>query len=107
VDMLLPGPLRMGIANTRFGAQVAAVVGGANGRRPEGVAVGAAAAESGYLGSLPIRLLPADELTRERLRMFGLSRIGQLAAISRSAGVARFREQGGLTRERARGPGTR
>lgn len=103
VDALLPGPLRMGIANTRFGAQVAAVVGGAKGRRPEVVAVGDAAAEAGYLGALPIRLLPADELTRERLRMFGLSRIGQLAAISRSAVVARFGEQGGFLHDLARG----
>src|SRR3954465_2767151 len=103
VDPLLPGPLRMGIANTRFGAQVAAVVGGAKGRRPEVVAVGDGVAEAAYLAPLPIKLLPADELTRERLRMFGLSRIGQLAAISRSAVVARFGEQGVFLHDLARG----
>jgi protein ImuB len=103
VKPLLPGPLRMGIANTRFGAQVAAVVGSAHGRRPEIVAVGDAALEADYLAPLPIRLLPADELTRERLRMFGLSHIGQLAQISRSAVVARFGEQGGFLHDLARG----
>jgi protein ImuB len=103
VEPLLPGPLRLGIANSRFGAQVAAVVGAANGRRPEVVEAGAAAVEAAYLAPLPIRLLPADELTRERLRMFGLTSIGQLAALSRSAVVARFGAEGGLLHDLARG----
>ena len=103
VEQLLPGLPRAGIANTRFGGQVAAVVGAANGRRPEIVAVGDAAAEAAYLAPLPILLLPADELTRERLRMFGLTRIGELAAISRSAVVARFGQHGGFLHDLARG----
>lgn len=103
VELLLPGPTRVGIANSRFGGQVAAVVGAAHGRRPEVVPVGDARAEAAYLAPLPIRLLPADDLTRERLRMFGLTRIGQLAAISRSAVVARFGEGGGFLHDLARG----
>lgn len=103
VEGLLPGPPRVGIANSRFGGQVAAVVGAAHGRRPEVVGAGDATTEAAYLALLPIRLLPADDLTRERLRMFGLTRIGQLAAISRSAVVARFGDGGGFLHDLARG----
>jgi protein ImuB len=101
---VLPGRPRLGIGNTRFGAQVAAVVGGA--RRPAGlevIAAGGAAAEATYLAQLPIRLLPADDELRDRLRIFGLSRIGQFAAVSRSAVVARFGEPGGLLHDLTRG----
>jgi protein ImuB len=103
---LLPGPPRLGIGNTRFGAQVAAVIGS---RRqpgtvtPEAIPVGGPAAEAAYLAPLPIRLLPADDAIRERLRVFGLATIGQLAAISRSAVVSRFGESGGLLHDLARG----
>jgi protein ImuB len=109
---LLPGPPRAGIGNTRFGAQVAAVVGAAHAShwRPgepdpqiEAIPVGDAAVEAAYLAPLPSRLLPADDETRERLRVFGLTRIGQLAAISRSAVVARFGETGGLLHDLCRG----
>jgi protein ImuB len=103
VGGLLPGAPRVGIANTRFGGQVAAVVGAAHGRAPETVAAGGPEVEAAYLAGLPIRLLPADELTRERLRMFGLTTIGQLAEISRSAVVARFGESGGFLHDLARG----
>lgn len=103
VERLLPGPPRAGIANSRFGGQVAAVVGAAHGRRPEVVAAGGPEVEAAYLAPLPIRLLPADGLTRERLRMFGLTRIGELAAIARSAVVARFGEGGGTLHDLARG----
>lgn len=104
---VLPGRPRMGIGNTRFGAQVAAVVGDRR-RQGDGVAVetipaGGPAAEAAYLAPLPIGLLPAASAVRERLRVFGLQRIGELAAISRSAVVARFGEQGGLLHDLARG----
>ena len=79
VDALLPGPLRIGIANTRFGAQVAPWSAG-KGRRPR-CGCGDAVRRPATWAPLPIRLLPADELTRERLRMFGLTRIGELAAM--------------------------
>jgi hypothetical protein len=87
VARLLPGKPRTGIANTRFGAQVAAVVGRGNLER---VPVGDAAVEAAYLAPLSIKLLPADDETRDRMRVFGLTRIGQLGAISRSAVIARF-----------------
>jgi len=121
---LLPGRPRLGIGNTRFGAQVAAVVGGARRGVAAGVggsaaggvadlrggvdgleviAAGGAEAEAAYLAPLPVRLLPADDELRNRLRVFGLARIGEFAAISRSAVVARFGAAGGLLHDLARG----
>jgi DNA polymerase-4 len=99
-ERLLPGKPRIGIANTRFGAQVAAVVG--QGRLVR-VPLGDAAVEAAYLAPLPIRLLPADDETREQLRVFGLTRIGQLGALSRSAVIARFGAPGGELHDLARG----
>ena len=100
VARLLPGAPRIGIANTRFGAQVAAVVGQG---RLERVPVGDAAVEAAYLAPLPIKLLPADDETRERLHGFGLTRIGQFGALSRSAVIARFGAPGGDLHDLARG----
>ncbi|HVM30221.1 MAG TPA: DNA polymerase Y family protein [Candidatus Limnocylindrales bacterium] len=103
VSGLLPGRSRLGIGNSRFGAQVAAVIGARQGRMPEAIPVGGAAVEAAYLAPLPIGLLPADDSIRERLRVFGLATIGDLAAISRSSVVARFGESGGLLHDLARG----
>ena len=89
---LLPGEARTGIGNTRFGAQVAAVVGRG---RLQAIPAGDATVEAAYLAPLPIRLLPADAEARERLHVFGLARIGQFAALSRSAVIARFGAHGG------------
>jgi protein ImuB len=97
---LLPGEPRLGIGNTRFGAQVAAVVGrGAL----EAIPAGDAATEAAYLAPLSVRLLPADDETRERLRVFGLTTIGQFAALPGSAVVARFGAHGQMLHELARG----
>src|SRR3954451_15614774 len=90
---VLPGQPRIGIGNTRFGAQVAAVVGRG---RLEKIAPGDAATEAAYLAPLSIRLLPADDDTRERLRVFGLTRIGEFAALPATAVVARLRARGEL-----------
>jgi protein ImuB len=100
VRELLPGQPRIGIGNTRFGAQVAAVLG--NGRL-EAIPLGAATIEAAYLAPLSIRLLPADDATRDRLRVFGLTRIGEFAALSSSAIVARFGAHGQMLHELARG----
>jgi protein ImuB len=100
VTKLLPGKPRIGIANTRFGAQVAAVIGQG---RLERVPVGDAAVEAAYLAPLSIKFLPADDETRDRLRVFGLTRIGQLGALSRSAVIARFGASGGELHDLAGG----
>ncbi|MFN8619290.1 MAG: DNA polymerase Y family protein [Chloroflexota bacterium] len=109
---ILPGSPRAGVGNTRFGAQVAAIAGvraaagteagegqGAHGSIPAGDRT----AEAAYLAPLPIGLLPADPETRERFRLFGLTRIGELAALDRSAVVARFGTPGGELHDLARG----
>ncbi|MEP7360266.1 MAG: hypothetical protein ABI744_01675 [Chloroflexota bacterium] len=100
VARLLPGTPRIGIANSRFGAQVAAVIGQG---KLERVPIGDAAVEAAYLAPLSIKLLPADDETRERLRGFGLTRIGQFGALSRSAVIARFGAEGGELHDLARG----
>jgi len=100
VRRLLPGEPRVGIGNTRFGAQVAAVIGGG---KLERITVGDGASEASYLAPLSIRLLPADAETHERLRVFGLTRIGEFAALSQSAVIARFGAQGGELHDLARG----
>src|SRR3954447_9265960 len=97
---LLPGQPRIGIGNTRFGAQVAAVIGRG---RLETIAAGDATVEAAYLAPLSIRLLPADDDTRERLRVFGLTSIGEFAALPASAVVARFGAHGELLHQFARG----
>ena len=100
IKPLLPTAPRAGIGNTRFGAQVAAVVGRG---RLEQIPVGDAAIEARYLAPLSIQLLPADDDARERLRLFGLTRIGEFAALARSAVIARFGEHGGTLHDLARG----
>jgi protein ImuB len=101
----LPGWPRAGVGNTRFGAQVAAVVSVARGGWPvlEAIPAGDAPTEAAYLAPLPIRLLPADAETRERLRVFGLTRIGEFAELPRSAVLARFGAPGGVLHDLARG----
>ena len=97
---LLPGVPRTGIGNTRFGAQVAAVIGRGG---LEAIPIGDSKAEAAYLAPLSIQLLPAADDARERLRVFGLTRIGEFAALARSAVTARFGEHGGMLHDLARG----
>jgi DNA polymerase IV len=119
----LPGAPRAGIGNTRFGAQVAAVTGGGSvapsgSAAPRGstatvgrdalpplaaIPIGGVEAEAAFLGPLSIGLLPADPETRDRMRLFGLTRIGEFAALDRSAVLARFGRTGGELHDLARG----
>src|SRR4051812_42431052 len=123
VAELLPGRPRVGIGNTRFGAQVVAVIGERNdgsslapaSREPDwsqppaafrpslAIPIGDASAEGSFLAPLSIGLLPADAETRERFRLFGLTTIGQFAALDRSAVLARFGSRGGELLDLARG----
>ncbi len=112
---LLPGEPRVGIGNTRFGAQVAAVVGsgrrrerpgsgGTTGAPPfEAIPVGDAATEAAYLAPLSIEFLRADEDISGRFRLFGLRTIGDFARLPRSAVTARFGIDGGELHDLARG----
>ena len=125
----LPGAPRAGIGNTRFGAQIAAVTSGGSAASSESAAareaaaargsaaargdgtplsfaaipVGGVEAEAAFLAPLSIGLLPADPEIRDRLRLFGLTRIGEFAALDRSAVLARFGATGGELHDLARG----
>lgn len=96
---ILPAELRAGIAGTRFAATVAA---GTAGRRGE-LAVVPPAGEAAFLAPLPARLLTPDPDIRARLARFGLRRIGAVAALDRSALVARFGGEGARIHARALG----
>jgi len=127
---LLPGSPRSAIAGTRFAAALAARLGaglpapvGGPVTTPVGgpvaaLAAGAATAPVGgplivapggdaaFLAPLPAAALARDPGTRGRLARLGLTRIGQVAAIPRSALVARFGEEGARLHARATGEET-
>lgn len=101
----VPGPPLAGVAGTRFAARTAAtgVLGTVSGARIAVVPAGDAAAEAALLAPLPIGLLPADAAVRDRFRILGLRRIGDLAVLDRSAVIARFGPAGGELHDLARG----
>jgi protein ImuB len=114
---ILPGLSRTGIAGTRFAAMVAAgmakVATGTMANQPAQRAVHGAGLlavppgdEVAFLAPLPAGLLTADPDVRARLARFGLRQIGQVAAVSRSALVARFGVEGERLHARARGEET-
>ena len=85
---LLPGTPRAGIAGTRFAAALAAATG------PGPSAVPAVLVQPGedaaFLAPFPASVLTRDPEVRGRLARFGLVTIGSVAALPRSALVARF-----------------
>jgi protein ImuB len=93
----IPWAPRMGIGNTRFGAEVAART------RRGAIPAGGRSEEAAFLAPLPLALLPADAPTLERFRILGLTRIGELAALDRSAVIARFGTAGGDLHDLAQG----
>ena len=98
LEAILPGPPRAGIAGTRFAATVAA------GRaRPDQPVIVPSGGEASFLGPLPAGLLSPDPDVRARLVRFGLKEIGAVAALPRSALVARFGPEGERIHARARG----
>lgn len=104
---LLPGRPRAGIGNTRFGAAVAARVGGPapGGSTLDVVAIpaGDRVQEAAFLAPLPLGLLPADGEIQDRMRMLGLQLMGELAALDRSAVIARFGAAGAELHDLVRG----
>ena len=97
VAPILPGAPRTGIGNTRFGSEVAARVGA------DAIPLGGRKEEAAFLAPLPLALLPAEAEVLERLRVLGLTSIGELAALDRSAVIARFGAPGGELHDLARG----
>jgi protein ImuB len=96
VASILPGAPRAAFGNTRFGARVAAL-------QDRSIPPGDAATEAAYLAPLPIRLLTGDDELQARFRLFGLTRIGDFAALERSAILARFGRVGGDAHDLANG----
>ncbi len=99
---LLPGTPRAGIAGTRFAAALAAATG------PGPAAVPAVLVPPGedgvFIAPFPASALSRDPEVRGRLARFGLLAIGAVAALPRSALVARFGiEEGGRLHARANG----
>jgi protein ImuB len=108
---LLPGPPRAAIAGTRFAAALAARAGGGHPGTDEGCAVAPRGgpvivppgADAVFLAPFPAWALTRDPDVRGRLARLGLARIGQVAAIPRSALVARFGSEGERLHARANG----
>jgi protein ImuB len=94
---ILPGSPGIGVAETRFGATIAA---GHAASQPIIVEPGG---DATFLAPLPAALLTPDPDVRARLRRFGLRRIGAVAELARSALVARFGVEGERIHARARG----
>ena len=95
-----PLTVRCGIGDNRWLASLAARL-----ARPERVGAPAAfrVLEATELRDLPIALLPADRATRDRLALFGLTRMGQLADLPRAAVGAQFGSVGERLQQLARG----
>ncbi len=94
---ILPGAPRAGIGGTRFAATVAAGL-----ARDELIAI-PGGGDATFLAPLPAGLLTPDLDIRGRLARFGLERIGAVAALPRSALVARFGAEGERMHARAVG----
>jgi nucleotidyltransferase/DNA polymerase involved in DNA repair len=101
-----PLPVRCGIGDNRWLATLAARL--ARAERREAAAVFHAlpagdAASRESLRELPLSLLPADVATRQRFALFGLTSMGQLADLPRSAVGAQFGPTGERLQALARG----
>ena len=102
VAPILPGTPRAGIAGTRFAAALAAATG------PGPSAVPAVLVPPGddaaFLAPFPASALSRDPEVRGRLARFGLVTIGAVAALPRSALVARFgTDEGSRLHDRSNG----
>ena len=100
VRAVAPLHVRCGIGDNRWLATLAARL--ARPTRPD--APGAFhTLEREELGDLPLTLLPADVATRQRFVLFGLTTMGQLADLPRSAVGAQFGSVGERLQALARG----
>jgi nucleotidyltransferase/DNA polymerase involved in DNA repair len=95
-----PLSVRAGAGENRWLAVLAARL--ARPERPDAPAAFRSLARD-ELGGLPIELLPADPATRQRFALFGLTAMGQLAALPRSAVGAQFGLLGERLQALARG----
>ena len=99
-----PLPVKAGVGDNRWLAVLAARL--ARSTRPDAPAAFLAIPARGgatALAPLSLDLLPADEATRARFALFGLTAMGQLATLPRSAVGAQFGEPGERLQQLARG----
>ena len=96
-----PLAVRCGIGDNRWLATLAARL--ARLERAEAPAAFHAFERSDELRDLPLTLLPADPATRQRFVLFGLTTMGQLADLPRSAVGAQFGAAGERLQALARG----
>lgn len=97
---VLPLTVRCGVGENRWLAVLAARL--ARPERPEAPAAFRSLARE-ELARLPLDLLPADAATRQRFALFGLTGMGQLAGLPRSAVGAQFGPAGERLQALARG----
>ena len=89
---------QVGVAPTRFGAELAAQA-----AQPGGCLVVEAAKELGFLAAQPVGSAPLTAETLRRLQLLDLRRLGQIAALPRSALLAQFGGEGGWLWDAANG----
>jgi protein ImuB len=94
-------PVRAGIGDNRWLASLAARL--ARGDERAACLVLPAGEGRTSLAPLPIGLLPADQVIRDRFSLFGLTTMGQLAGLPRSAVAAQFGTEGERLQALARG----
>jgi DNA polymerase-4 len=91
--------ISVGVARTKLVAKIASDL-----RKPDGLVVVAPGAEAAFLAPLEItRLWGVGEKTAAKLAEFGVSTIGDLAALDPALLVRRFGKHGASLAERARG----
>jgi protein ImuB len=94
-------PVRTGIGDNRWLASLAARL--ARGTERAACLILPAGEGRATLAPMPIGLLPAEPAVQDRLSLFGLTTIGQLAGLPRSAVAAQFGEVGERLQALARG----
>jgi hypothetical protein len=97
-------PVRAGIGDNRWLASLAARLAKPADSDARAACLVLPAGEGrATLASLPIGLLPADQAIRDRFNLFGLTTMGQLAGLPRSAVAAQFGAGGERLQALARG----
>jgi protein ImuB len=94
-------PVRVGIGDNRWLASLAVRL--ARGDERAACLILPAGEGRATLAPMPIGLLPADQAVRDRFSLFGLTTMGQLAGLPRSAVAAQFGEVGERLQALARG----
>jgi protein ImuB len=98
-------PVRAGIGDNRWLASLAVRL--ARGEERAACLILPAGEGRATLAPMPIGLLPADQAVRDRFSLFGLTTMGQLAGLPRSAVAAQFGEVGERLQALARGEDAR